>query len=136
MISLPDDILNIVCNNLSINEKSRMRVICKDFKYFIGYMDIRINKFDEKLKETFVSFTIDENIKMFVPLGVLIVWESSLCRCIHSNNTRIRKPHNITLYQIKDLIYKYAGQNNNINMASVWFYEAMVNWVMLEKQPN
>tara|TARA_B110001452_G_C15240429_1_gene429447 strand:- start:55 stop:456 length:402 start_codon:yes stop_codon:yes gene_type:complete len=133
MIALPDELLNIIFNNLSIYDKSKMRVTCKELKYFINYMNIRIYKMNEKLNDTFMLFTINENTKKFIPIGLLTEWEAQLCWCRHSNSRRLRRSNNFTRYEIKELIYKYVGQNNN---PSIWFYEAITNWVLLEKNKN
>ena len=130
MSDIPYDILDIIFSNLSIYEKSKMRVVCKEWKNFINYMDIRLYKLNEKMKDIFIPFTVNDNMKKLIQIGLIIEWEANLCWCQHSNRKRLRKSNSITRYEIRDLIYKYSGQNNN--NSSIYLYEAIINWNILE----
>ena len=130
MIEIPYDILDIIFSNLSIYEKSKTRVVCKEWKNFINYMDIRLYKLNEKMKDIFIPFTVNDNMKKLIQIGLIIEWEANLCWCQHSNRKRLRKSNNITRYEIRNLIYKYSGQNNN--NSSIYLYEAIINWNILE----
>lgn len=130
MSDIPYDILDIIFSNLSIYEKSKTRVVCKEWKNFINYMDIRLYKLNEKMKDIFIPFTVNDNMKKLIQIGLIIEWEANLCWCQHSNRKRLRKSNNITRYEIRNLIYKYSGQNNN--NSSIYLYEAIINWNILE----
>jgi len=127
---LPDELLELIINNLSIRSRINGRLVSQTFKKNINYMKIRIYKFNIKLCNIMIPFPVMDSIKRYIQLGVLIEWQSRLSLRRYNKNYIGGK------YEfIKDYLFKYLGDGNSgSNYSSIWFFEAIIDWAILEKE--
>lgn len=127
---LPDELLELINNNLSIRSKINGRLVSQVFKNTINYMKIRIHKFNIKLCNIMIPFPVMDSIKRYIQLGILIEWQSRL------SLRRYNKNHIGGKYAfIKDYLFKHLGGDNiSSNYSSIWFFEAIIDWAILEKE--
>ena len=127
---LPYELLELINNNLSIGSKINGRLVCRAMNKNINYMKIRIHKFNIKLCNIMIPFPVMDSIKRYIQLGILIEWQSRL------SLRRYNKNHIGGKYAfIKDYLFKYLGRDNrSSNYSSIWFFEAIIDWAILEKE--
>jgi len=125
---LPNDLLQIIINYLSTSDKFCMRESCKINNALINYMDIKIDIFNKKFNSAMISFRISDNITKHITLGIITEWQAQFCWSKYHNRLRKRTSQKSKKYIINESINEVGKE-----FASVWLYDAVLNWSITEQ---
>ena len=129
IIDLPNDILFRILKRLSVTNRIISRETSKIMKENVSYMKIKIDKFNIKLSQIMIPFPMMDSLRRDIQVGLIIEWQSRLS--LRRYNHELDKGK----YKfIKNYIYRYLGQSNSISYSSRWFYDAIIDWMILEKE--
>jgi len=133
-IDLPNELIYKTIHFLSIPDKMNARETCKINNSLIRFMHIKIYLFNKKFNESIIPFRISTTITNYMSIGLITEWQSQFCWC-KSNNIRqetIPKTIPKTIARAKKYIIKESINEIGFEFASIWLYNAILNWSIIE----
>ena len=125
---LPDELLDIIISYFSTIDKINIRATNNICNKLINYMHIKIDKFDERYQKVLIPFRISDTITQYMSIGLITEWQSQFCWHLpRKRSSQQRTSKILTQEKIRESIYEVGSV-----YASVWLYEAIKNWSIVE----
>lgn len=129
LLDLSSDLINLIFKNTTISCKKSSRLVCAQINNNIDYIQLRIDIFNNIFSQILIPFPVINSFNRYIQVGLLIDWNSK----VTLSSYYIHKKNNNVMF-IKERTYKYLGSNNISTYACNWFYDSIIDWMILEKE--